>query len=342
MTRRLATYLMTPVLIAGFILAAELGLEVRHHLKGYETLLLDPLLSAVRLPAPQASAASTLTVDGYSFRSRPVPVERTPGVIRIWVASASHGEHNSLPVSEIFPNQICNEVTRRGTPCEVLNASKAGLSIADNVRWLREVGQRYRPDFAVLYQQVTEIIRGQRDFLGERTFRDEARPLVDLHAVRVLLQRSSIYPLTHQYLGGTSLLSGFMKEALPPPAKTRYLELVKTFIAESRRLGIEPVVATFASSHVKGNLDRMSHSEQLEFVKWEHQLSPGGWVETIAEWNDALRTLAREEDVLLVDLEHSVGGRPELFVDFVHFNPNGHRRVAEQIAQVLLGMGPEK
>ncbi|MGH7341315.1 MAG: hypothetical protein ACREKH_12570, partial [Candidatus Rokuibacteriota bacterium] len=286
MTRRLATYLVTPVLMVGFVLGIELGLEVRHHLKGYETLLLDPVLSATRPRAPQASAASTAAmVEGYVFRSGPVPVDRTPGVVRIWVASASHGEHTSLPVVEIFPNRICDEVKRRRTACEILNASKAGLLIADNIRWLREAGRRYRPDFAVLYQQGTEIMRAQRDFLGERTFRDEARPLVDLHAVRVLLQRSSIYPLTHQYLGGTSLLSGFMKEALPPAAKARYLELVQAFIAESRTLGIEPVITTFAASHARGNLDRMSHAERLGFVKWEHHLSPRGWVETIAEWN---------------------------------------------------------
>jgi len=181
-----SSYLATPVLIAGFVLALELGLEVRHQMKGYETLLLDPLLRTTRSSITHASVGSaSIMVDGrHVFRSRPVPVERVPGTTRIWIASASHAEHNSLPLSDIFPSRICHALYLRGNRCEILNASKAGLSIDDNLRWLHELGGKYRPDYAVLYQQSSEIIRAQRDFLAEKTFRDQSRPLLDLSATR--------------------------------------------------------------------------------------------------------------------------------------------------------------
>jgi lysophospholipase L1-like esterase len=334
--KTMSARLATPILIAGLILGIELVLEVRHVLKGYDTLLLGPLLRAARSTLLESATPAPIMVDGtYVFRSLPLRAERVHGVVRIWIASASHAEHSSLPLSDIFPSRICQELQLRNMKCETLNASKAGFSIDDNVRWLREKGGKYRPDYAVLYQQSSEINRAQRDFLGEKTFRDQSQPLLPLGALRTKLQSSSTYPLVYQYLGGTSLLSGFMMDALPPAATQRYLALVRTFITASREQGIEPIVTTFAASHRLENLNTMAYSDRLAFVRWEHQLSPVGWVRTISAWNAAVRALAREENAPLVDLEESLNGHPELFVDFVHFNLRGHQLVAKNIAAAI-------
>lgn len=327
-----------PVFIFLFLLAIELVLEVRHLHAGYQTLILTPLINvwtADDAGKADVKASQQVMVDGdYRFRSLPVNEDKPANGIRLWIASASHAHSERLPLGTIFPNKSCELLSNSGIPCDVLNASLPGLNIPKNVEWLEALGGKYRPDYAFFYQQSVEILEAQAVQPTEKSSA-LSLPLISFDPVRKLMQSSSIYPLVNQYLGGTTLLNGPIPDTLKSSAQDNYRQHVEAFIAVCRSKGIKPVLLTFATSHTAENLSAMPYDEWLAFVKYEHKLSPVGWVNTVKDWNKLLRSVAEKENVPLIDLEPQLAGRPEFFVDFVHFNSEGHQVIAQNIARFV-------
>ncbi|MBK9113550.1 MAG: hypothetical protein IPM88_18330 [Nitrospira sp.] len=101
---------------------------------------------------------------------------------------------------------------------------------------------------------------------------------------------------------------------------------VKEFVHSARKVGAEPVLCTFATSHTKKNLPDVP-GEVTDFLfRYNVYLSLSGWFETITRFNQTLKRVADEEHIRLVDLDLVVSGHPEYFRDFVHFPLKGTRR----------------
>ena len=54
-------------------------------------------------------------------------------------------------------------------------------------------------------------------------------------------------------------------------------------------------------------------------------------------YNDVIRSLARSEEILLVDGENEIPGDSTYFNDSVHFTDAGSAAMADRVASVLLG-----
>ena len=79
----------------------------------------------------------------------------------------------------------------------------------------------------------------------------------------------------------------------------------------------------------------MPFTDRTDFVKYHTYLSPDGWVYMIEHYNKILRKIAHNEKVHLIELEPTLTGKPKYFRDFVHFNKQGHIKVASIIGKKL-------
>jgi len=323
---------------AAALLVVELGLEARAVSRGWEGFLLgkhagwntdlDPLYG------PDAE---------FPFRSLRIEPERDPARKRLWLASSSYGEDIQLLPGEIFPNRLVQELGAGGVTAEMLNASRAGLHVRSNTSELGELGPVWKPDVVLLYQMSNDI-----DHISELDARAAAGAepgtpgaaeepaaagpsLVARWAERMTTYRHLKTQVTTRLTSARPL-----RDDLGEDGEALYLARVSEFVDVARRLGTEPVLCTFATSHGPADLAELPPAYEQQILSINVELSMRGWAATVERWNEGLRNLARAEGLMLVDVAAEMRGRPELFRDFWHFTPEGHAQVAGVIARTLL------
>ncbi|MBI2382426.1 MAG: hypothetical protein HYV16_16880 [Gammaproteobacteria bacterium] len=316
-----------PLYLALLLVLVEAGFEWRAHERGYTTLFFG-----------QHETASRRNPD-FPFRSLPVPAERRPGSLRIWLSSASHAEDNYQPVDKIFPTRLCALLEQSGQACDMLNASRAGVGIADNTQELRREAGHWRPDIAVLYQAKIDIDELSKTSFGPPAPKGEiAEPLPHQRALahlRQVFEATTLYAHLTQQLKTRMMQARVLQPALPVQAEAEYAARVRRFIATSREQGIRPVLTTFAVRYGTRDAEQFSGELERSLLQYNPYLSKAGWLRSIARCNEILREIAEEEKVQLIDLAGPVSGQAALFRDFSHFSVAGHERMAELLAAGL-------
>lgn len=316
--------------IAVFLLAAELALELRALRRGWPTLLLG---GGVHDAVPGEWGPSA----DFPFRSRTVAPRREPGVRRLWVASSSYAVDTPLPAPEIFPSLLAELLTADGEPSEVLNASFDGLSIAENARALRELGPTWAPDVALLYQMSNDVDRICAALTVEGAAADGtvAAQGGPTGAVRRLAEATTAYQNLKTQVAARLTKGRNLRHDLGDAGEELFAAFVHDFLAAAREVGAEPVLVTFATSHLRSSVKSMPREHEYNLLRFNYVLSIYGWLDCIERYNRVLARVAREEGVQLVDLAGVMAGRSELFRDLWHMTPEGHRFAAETIARAL-------
>jgi hypothetical protein len=319
----------------------EVVLEYRHYDMGFTTPIFGVKIAKLQNsgikdgPSPfTGQSISYGPTDRFPFKSILLNAEKKNSK-RIWIASASHAEGGRLPAGSIFPNLICNYLTTKN-PCEVINGSKSGMTIRQNIKQLNEYAPFYQPDFAVLYQMYMAI--SEEEKLLSKTAGNGAqlnRNLIDYSRLKAVYQSLSLYGHLTDHIGGNIKLAGQLKDRLPKTSGSDFEWQVNSFIDACRQKGVKPILTTFAASHDLSNIDKMHFSLRTNFVKYNTYLSPNGWIQTISIYNELLRKISINRNVPLIDIETKLNGDYKYFIDFVHFNAHGHSEVARIISHDL-------
>jgi len=313
----------------------EAPLQLRHHLLGYDTPVISPLISLFSASDVSADFAGDANrvygpTEDFPFRSR-LPESRGHSEGLIWVASASHAEHIHFPVETVFPNRICEFY--KGGSCFVVNGSHAGIGITQNLQLLDAYTDDYMPRYALLYQQSLQIGAYQKEVATEGSSSATGAGLTfQASSARAFMQKTSLYQHLSDYLGGNIKLHGQLKDKLPEAYIERYRDEVLGFIQWCQQRNIEPILATFATSYTSSNIDEIPQNHKTNFVRYSVYLSPLGWSKTIERFNLVIKELAKENDLALIDLNENMSGKGWLFVDFDHFSAEGHEMVAKFVA----------
>lgn len=342
---------LVPLAMLFLILSGlELALEWRHFNRCFDTPIFGKkVCSDVTAPVENALedadggvVSETEMVYGpvphWPFRSL-VPAD-TGALTRVvvWVASASHAEHSRLPPDRIFPNLVCDAMKLRSDECLLVNGSRAGFAIKHNIELLEQAPEAAYPDIAVLYQMAIFVSSWQRKSADADNEEIDAKPLSTyqktMASLRDFTHRTSIYLHLSQLIGSTIKLASFRDDSLPG-VREAYIQEVSRFVEYCEERGIVPVLTTFAIPYTPTTLHLVPKTLQLTLVRENRTLSLEGYIRTINELNAAVMAFAVQEDLPLIDLASAVGGRPELFVDMVHFTKKGHRRIAETLATGL-------
>ena len=330
--------LSTPLWLLVLLLGLEAGLELRAHLRGWETLLLGPG------PIQRAEAAGDVSYGpraDYPFWGPVHGQARSPGTLRIWVASTSHAAPMDVPKSRIFPTLMERECRAAGRRCEVLNASEPGLLVEENIATLEALAPAWRPDVAVLYQMANDVSALSGEYLGAQDPSAHERPA---EAPEPLLpswpartgERTTTWVLVKTNLTSRLVPSRVLADGLGAAGEARFLTAVERFVVRARALGIEPVLVTFAVSHRADQLQQMPEPWQYYVYSFNMHLSIAGWMQTVRELNQGLYAMASRLDVPIIDLDGPIGGQSALFSDFHHFKWEGHERVAQVLTMALL------
>ena len=317
--------------IGFFLLMVEVPLEWRAHRRGWDT----PLFGHQEPeggPSERADDQWGPTAD-FPFRSRVHPVERTPGVARIWVASASYAMGDNVATRYVFPVRVEDLLRQRGLDCEVLNAGRVGQTVAGNIEELRREGARWKPDLVLLYQMSTDVDNLTRGILAPDVAAAEDAETQESTWFQPgrWLEHTATQPVLKSAISARLTKARVLHDSLGQEGEDRFVRRLDRFLQTVRDLGARPVLSTFAVSHERDHPDDLP----LHVYRYNIRLSRQGWHDSLDRWHLRLRQLAAEQGVPLVEVRAAVSGRDDLFVDFVHLTEAGHERVAYVLAKAL-------
>lgn len=327
------------------LLVGELALEARALRRGWDGPLLAWVLPSTTVSAAEEAPTWGPTAD-FPFRSRLTEEDPDPGRGRVWVASSSYGEDTRHPPQAIFPNLLVEEMDRLGVEIEVLNASRAGYFLGSNNRELREFGGRWRPDVALLYQMsndidlISEAISVQAAGLGTPGLPEGSDDQATVKAppsssLDRFVEGLTVYKNLKTLITARLARARVLKDSLHPEARERFEALVTEFVQESRARGAEPVLCSFATRWPLKRIEEAGPEAELQVLAINVELSLRGWLDTVEQFNEVLEEVARREGLMLVDVAARLTGRSELYRDLWHFEAEGHRLVAQVIAEAL-------
>ena len=324
----------------GFL--GELLLEYRAASRGYSTLFIPISESYQHTPTLDGTTKAKVEwgpTSDFPFRSKILSKEDLQKNLCIWIASSSHGEDSRLPVQSIFPNLISTHLTDCDLDADVINASKAGFTVANNQEALQISSSRYSPDFVLLYQGVNDLKVITRPF--DHTTSSQPSVLIPPNGLSIsrpienLLEKCTVYTLIKTNASTHLTACKQLRKSISRDEDQQYFSSIENFITCVNHLGSTPVLCTFAMSHSSEISENLPLDYQLGMLAVNKELEPTGWIDTVERWNRMIKQYAADNHIGLIDLAEVIHGKPEYFRDAHHFNKLGHAKVAGVIAKYL-------
>lgn len=326
-----------------FLVGAEVLLEARAWRRGFDSLLFTR-------GAPEAAAASgSQSVPARfgptaesPFRSRIVDPAKPAGAVRVWIASSSLSEAINLPPDRIFAELLAQHLDEGGPAGQVLNAGRAGMTLAASASRLREEGPRWAPDFVIVYDMLNDINRLSNSYLAALSQGEalpdaaagggaapEGSPLVSK------LQETTTFAQLREQVTGRVGAQRLLFDGLPEAALAAFMRDLDDVCRAARELGAVPVVCTFATQLVPERVEDTPEDVWLPMFRYNMYLSLTGWSAAIDELNGRIRSFAKERGYMLADVAAVAASRAECFTDVAHFSEHGHRLVAPVLAEAV-------
>ncbi|MEW6742626.1 MAG: GDSL-type esterase/lipase family protein [Planctomycetota bacterium] len=270
-------------------------------------------------------------INARGFRGPDLSQPKAPGALRIVMMGDSCTFGVGAEVS--LPAALLEELARRRRerPVEVLNAGVPGYTTHQGRRLLRR-------DILPLQPDIVIISYVWNDHWLARGFTDREQRLESATMLRLRYRLESASRIWQFLEWGLECVRSTGR-AQVPASEVRvpladYRENLQGIVQDCAGAGIRPVLMT-APSRLRESVP--AHLVPMGFVE-----SPAQAIERHALYNEVVRETAREQGVLLVDLENELEreGHPDWFLsDNIHFTSKGHVGLALLIADFLVEKG---
>jgi lysophospholipase L1-like esterase len=308
----------------------------------------DPVLGKVLRPrARLRGTRGELTVNSLGFRGPEFPADKPPGTCRIVCMGDSVVFGRYAPSDDLVWTALLQErLTRRwGRPVQVINAGVPGYSVETNIKLLRLRILPLHPDLIIVCQVVNDLNNTSSRVFGPQSDRPKSAgsrrltPEQWLDAFRdrnVLLHhiiRKNVTPLVTTVGGGPG-----RHDKVPPDFGREYERQLAALVDLARAGGPDVVLCTAWKAFGPAQPAEAQEANAASLLMVNPYLSLPGLYAAFDAMNQAVRTVARDRGVALIDLAELVPADPRLFRDAVHVSAEGEGVLADTLAARL----PEK
>lgn len=280
----------------------------------------------------------SLTINRWGFRGRDIPKEKPPGTIRIAAVGNSTtfgmeaGSDDAVWGARMI--ELLNEHAN-GCGFDFINGGVPGYTLAASITQLTENISAFDPDVVIVYQVGTDIAAHSR-----RQFSQPAPPdAFSSPDVTKFMQRKSL--LLNLIRVNTAAFSAKQlvrrrHDRLDDRGIREYARRLTTMIGVGREHGWEMILCTCPRAFGDATAPTDQHTLAASALSHNSTLSLAGLNDAFARYNEAIRHVANEMDVTLVDLDRLVPKRRAYFADAMHLNDSGHWLVGEAIAGAVM------
>ena len=309
-------------------------------------------------------------INEFGFRSPSMKTEKKPaGTYRLFFLGGSTTEEIYLPEEKTFPFLVEKKLTQKfpDRKFECVNGGISGYLAADVLALLAYKVMYYEPDLIFVMLGVNDLRYGTMpgfDPIHRPNYRKDlyspgrnespsellAKLMKQSHFLTLLKWRilNRIFPPdAEKYKTKLEEYDAWRKERLQNPfteipeskSLDDFLKYLKEIIFISKGHGVRLILMTEPFIYQE-NLPR-EINEKL-WMGWlgaashlKTNLSPEFMLKEMNRFNNAVRKLARDYDVELIDLEKEIPKTLTYFYDDVHLTPEGAKRASEVISVIF-------
>jgi lysophospholipase L1-like esterase len=284
-------------------------------------------------------------INQKGYRGREFEAEKPEGTVRIMFYGGSSVFDSHATDDQDWPHRIEKLLHDRGLKqVEVINAGIPGHASIDAVGRLLTEGQRFHPDYLVLYTGWNDIktLHSDASMLEQiRPYRPKSDPRIHYTGSldRLFCNISDMYLLlrTHYHRSKLSIgdegsrPQGEPVEKLSPLSLRQYRLNVETFVDLARNIGAEPILMPQARLVHPDNTEDQRRRIRYDYVRLTHE----ALCRAFDKIDTTLREVAANKGARLLGASTRLNGREEYFLDHVHLNLAGSAALAAVLAPEL-------
>ena len=236
-----------------------------------------------------------------------------------------------------YPRQLERELNNRaGKPLyQVMNVAYPGQTLPTATLRVPEIVAKVHPQIALIYASPAFYIDAPEN---SHTFaRAVNQPVFEfritdrLHNLAKSVLPEAVQTKLRTWEIQRSIGHRPAIDRLPEEAISRFRDDLTKMITTLHASGVRPVVITHATIFgvVPKNPD---HAMLTAWRKFYPQLKEDGFLDLEERTNEAMREVARQQQVTLVDIAREVPPGATYFADFVHFTDVGAAVMAKRLA----------
>lgn len=297
---------------------------------------------------PGIDSMMTFSTNNYGFRGQDIISPKGKDKYRIFLVGGSTTE--CLFIDDRKSNDAVLEHLLTDLNAEVFNAGKSGDITVDHIVMLTNRIVHLEPDLIVVFAGINDLIRKNYDYTHQLIIHDHKDPTFStIHYLKLILSNSQIYRRMYNVfksysIESISFQSNYKERVkwfnrLPlskeqPASNLAAFEInMKTILGICLANNIKLILVTQATTW-DSKLDSFNGLIWMSFIGGdrlpEHVLKA-----EMEKYNDVLRKIAEESNVLLYDLSNEIEPSREFFYDDCHFNNNGVKFYCEGLENII-------
>jgi lysophospholipase L1-like esterase len=323
----------------------------------YEATLFSRNAFPQMLQRKHATPSGDVVINSRGYRGALFAVPKPPGTIRIMMLGGSSLFDMFSKEGRDWPHLIQSQLRARGYPnVEVINAGTPGHATFDLLGRLYSEVWMFEPDYLLIYESWNDIkyfrnldpqhslLRLQRPAVTNGDGRLVANPFIYYSGwLDRLLSHSQLYVrLRDRYLQwriGTPRAEGIVASSALDNSYSDYgprqfAMNLRLLVAAARQVGATPILMTQARLVAPANTPAEREKIAYEFVNLSHD----ALLRAFSDCDKAIFTVAKADNVPVLDLSGQFSGKPELFEDHTHTTAAGSDALAHATADFLQGM----
>jgi lysophospholipase L1-like esterase len=306
-----------------------------------QTYVTDPE-SGLRMPIPNGHFGP-VHINSFGFRSPEIPVEKPAGRLRIAFLGGSTTYCAEVSSNQMtWPYLVVAAIQQHFPDLDIdfINGGVPGYTTATLKMYLEKRIARFRPDVIVIYEATNDLSSNSFVLAREQGVRthtmDQSMGWLAHHSLLAYLveKNVSILEQQHPFGGQEGRRNVVMNQAR---LAAMYRSDLTALVEASKKVAGLVVTVTFAprlrANQSTTNLRRAA----ITSLYYMPYMTPEAILEGFRHYNDVMRSVAAEEDTLLVGGEDSIPADAQHYKDSVHFSDAGSVLMAKRVTDALLG-----
>jgi len=305
-----------------------------------ETFIIDPE-SGLRILVPNGHFGP-VHINSVGFRSPEVPLEKPAGRLRIAFIGGSTTFCAEVSSDQMtWPYLVVMEIKRRFPDLDIdfINGGVPGYTTTTLKPYFEKRIAPYKPDVIVIYEATNDLSVNSAALAREqgvvnRTDK-QAMGWLSSHSLLLYLVAKNLAVLRQQYplLGGETQPKIAIDQAT---LDAMYRKDLTALVEASKQVADMVATVTFAPRLRTNQSPKELRAAAITSLYYMPYMTPEAILEGFLHYNNIIRSVAAEEDALLVGEEDSIPADAVHYNDSVHFTDAGSMLMAKRVANALL------
>jgi lysophospholipase L1-like esterase len=268
--------------------------------------------------------------------------ELRPGTTRVVCFGASETFGLYEAEGQEYPRQLERDLNARagGDVFQVVNVAYPGETVATAILRVPEIVETVHPRYAIIYPAPAEYIwlpwldppKSANNGVIEPLPKFELRIADRMRIVLKSVLPSRFQSRLRQHEIDRDEAQYKLMDRVPEENVFRFRADLLALIVALNARGLEPVLVTHADAFGE-HPNAPDHNLLIAWRKFYPMLKEAGFIDMERRMNDVMRSIAPEENVVLVDAAREIPPTSEYFADFSHFTNAGSQLIAQKLAE---------